>query len=181
MTPVPGTINLGKFRVAYEEKRGASGDDADYVLFQRAVIRLNDPLTRIETAADLTVFCDYAQYQSETGRNPSALQFLVASIGFCMFSKMAWFAAKLGVTLDDAEMDLCMAYDLSVHQRVGDVASATKFFDYRIRIDSDAPTEQVLRLAQLTGHGCHTVTSLGKRVPVTGRLLFDQREYEIRD
>jgi hypothetical protein len=181
MTPLPGIINLGKFRVAYEEKRERSGDDAEYVLLQRAVIRLNDQLTRIESAQDLTVSCDHAQYTTETGRNPSALQFIVAAIGFCMFSKMAWFAGRLEIAIDDAEMDLCMAYDLNAHKRIGDFASATKSLDFRIRIQSGASTEKVLRLAQLAGHGCHTVTSLRKRVPVTGTLVLNDRECEIGD
>lgn len=181
MAPVPGTIDLGKFRVAYEEKRETAGDDADYILVQRAVIRLNDQLSRIESVADLTVSCDHEPYQSETGRGPSALQFIVASIGFCMFSKMAWFARHLGVRIDDAELDLCMAYDMSVQRRLGDFTSATKSFDFKICIKSASATEKVERLAQLTGHGCHTVTSMRKRLPVTGKLVFNDREFAISD
>ena len=179
MTAVPGTINLGKFRVAYEEKREPADDDAGYVLLQRAIIRLNDRLARIESAEDFEVSCDHAQYKSATGRNPSALQFIVASIGFCMFSKMAWFAGKLKVPVSYAELNLCMAYDLSVRQRIGDFTSATKSFTYQIRIESGAVPGDVLRLAQLAGHGCHTVTSLRKRVPVIGQLLLNEREYDI--
>ena len=178
---LPGTINLGKFRVAYEEKRERSGADAEYVLLQRAVIRLNDQLTRIESAEDFAVFCDHEPYRTDTGRNPSALQLIVASIGFCMFSKMAWFAARLGVVVDEAELELCMAYDLNVQRRIGDFASATKSLEFQIRVRSCAPVEKILRLAQLAGHGCHTVTLLRQRVPVIGTLLLNQREYEIQD
>lgn len=179
MTPVPGTIDLGKFRVAYEEKRESSGDDADYILVQRAVIRLSDQLSRIESVADLTVSCDHEPYQSETGRGPSALQFIVASIGFCMFSKMAWFASRHRVAIDDAELDLCMAYDMSVQRRLGDCTSATKSFEFTIRIKSAAPAEKVLHVAQLAGHGCHTVTSMRKRLPVTGKLVLNECALEI--
>lgn len=181
MAKVPGTIDLGKFRVAYEEKRETSGDDADYILVQRAVIRLSDQLSRIESVADLTVSCDHEPYQTETGRGPSALQFIVASIGFCMFSKMAWFAARHGVVIDDAELDLCMAYDMSVQRRLGDFTSATKSFDFKIRIKSAAPSEKIMRVAQLAGHGCHTVTSMRKRLPVTGTLLLNDREFALQD
>ncbi|MBM4263653.1 MAG: OsmC family protein [Deltaproteobacteria bacterium] len=179
MATVPGSIDLGKFRVAYEEKRESAGDDADYILVQRAVIRLNDQLSRIESVSDLTVSCNHEPYQSETGRGPSALQFIVASIGFCMFSKMAWFAARHGVAIDDAELDLCMAYDMSVQRRLGDFASATKSFEFTIRIKSGTPTERVLQVAQLAGHGCHTVTSMRKRLPVTGKLVLNNREFAI--
>lgn len=181
MATVPGTIDLGKFRVAYEEERETSGNDADYILVQRAVIRLNDQLSRIESVADLTVSCDHEPYQTETGRGPSALQFIVASIGFCMFSKMAWFAARHGVAIDDAELLLCMAYDMSVQRRLGDFTSATKSFDFTIRIKSAAAIEKVLRVAQLAGHGCHTVTSMRKRLPVTGTLLLNDLEFAIQD
>ena len=181
MTAVPGTINLGRFRAAYEEKRARSDDDAEYVLLQRAVIRLNDELARLDSVEDFEVSCDHAQYKTATGHNPSALQFIVASMGFCMFSKMAWFAAKLKVPVDDAELDLCMAYDLSVRQRIGDFASATKSLTYQIRIKSTESHEKIMHLAQLAGRGCHTVTSLRKRVPVSGKLLLNNREFEISD
>ena len=42
MALLPGTIDLGKFRVVYEEERRRSPDTADgYFLQQRAIIRLN--------------------------------------------------------------------------------------------------------------------------------------------
>jgi len=101
---VPGTIRLGKFKAVCEEERESAQGNDSYVLQQRAIIRLNDDLVRIKRAEDYTVLCDEANFHRSAGKRPSPLQYFIASIGFCMFSQMARFAAKLKVPIDDAEM-----------------------------------------------------------------------------
>ena len=76
-----------------------------------------------------------------------------------MFSQMARFASRMDVTMDDAEVDLRMAYDLRARKRLTAFATA----------------------AQMTDKGCHTVNSMRKRLPITGRLLFNDREFAIVD
>ena len=53
MPTIRGTIDVGKFRVVYEEKREhGSGDSDGYLLQQRAIIRLNEALVKIEQPDD---------------------------------------------------------------------------------------------------------------------------------
>ena len=53
MPSIPGTIDVGKFQVVYEEKREhGSGESDDYLLQQRAIIRLNEALVKIEQPDD---------------------------------------------------------------------------------------------------------------------------------
>jgi uncharacterized OsmC-like protein len=182
MSAAPGTIDLGKFRVLYEEERERDSNGTDgYFLQQRAIIRLNEELVKIEHAADYAVFCDDATFRSRSGNRPSPLQYFIASIGFCMFSQMARFAARLDVPLENAVMDLRITYDLRTKLRLNDLATAAQALAYTITVESPAPLERVIRVAQLTDKGCHTVNSMRKRLPVTGKWVHNKREFDVVD
>jgi len=182
MARVPGTIDLGKYRVVYEEERKPTAVEADgYLLLQRAIIRLNEELVKLERSEDYTVHCDEASFKQATGKRPSPLQYFIASIGFCMFSQMTRFASRLEVQIEDLEMDLCMTYDLSGRFSLSDNFAATQGLTYLFKIKSAAPAERVMRIAQLTDKACHTVNSIRKRARVYGKMVLNDREYEISD
>jgi uncharacterized OsmC-like protein len=182
MSTVPGTIDLGKFRVVYEEERERASDRADgYLLQQRAVIRLNEALVKLEQAEDYTVYCDDEKFKQQSGKRPSPLQYFIASIGFCMFSQLMRFAAKADVPIDDLEMDLRMTYDLSGKFPVHDFSEVAQGLTYRFTIRSAAPIDKVIKIGQSTDKGCHTVNSMRKRMPVSGKIILNDREYTIVD
>ncbi|MGH7826393.1 MAG: OsmC-related (seleno)protein [Candidatus Binatia bacterium] len=180
MTRVPGSIDLGKFRLIYEEERGraAEGEDS-YLLQQRAIIRLNEELVKLERPQDCTVLCNEDKFRKEAGKRPSPLQYFIASVGFCMFSQFARFAARSAVRIDDAEMDLRMTYDLS--GKLADFSRMAQGLSYIFKIKSSAAVEQVIRVVQLTDKGCHTVNSMRKRVAVSGKLLLNDRQFWVGD
>lgn len=182
MGRTPGTIDLGKYRVVYEEEREPTAEETDgYLLQQRAVIRLNEELVKLERAEDTTVLCDEKHFQAATGKRPSPLQYFIASIGFCMFSQLTRFASRLSVPIDDLEMDLRMTYDLNGRFPLRNISAATRGLTYVVKIRSPAPAERVMRVAQLTDKSCHTVNSMRKRAPVTGKMVLNDRKYEIND
>ena len=182
MSTVPGTIDLGKFRVVYEEERERPSDGADgYLLQQRAIIRLNESLVKLEQAEDYTVYCDDEKFKKQHGKRPSPLQYFIASIGFCMFSQFKRLAAKLEVALDDLEMDLRMTYDLSGKFPIKDFSDAAQGISYVFKIQSQSPLDKVIKVAQAADKGCHTVNSMRKRMPVAGKFVLNDREYEITD
>lgn len=180
MPAAPGTIEIGKFRIAYEETRAPDGTEA-YFLRQRALIRLNNDLVKIERSTDTTVLCDEEKFRKAAGSRPSPLQYFIASIGFCMFSQMARFATRLDVQLDDAAMELSISYDLSAKLRLTDFTTAAQALHYRFDIETPAPLERVIRLAQLTDQGCHTVNSLRKRIAVNAKWVYNGRECAFSD
>ncbi|HME61190.1 MAG TPA: OsmC family protein [Candidatus Binatia bacterium] len=182
MPTVPGTIDLGKFRVVYEEKREqASGAPDDYLLQQRAIIRLNEALVKIEQPEDYTVYCNDENFKKQMGKRPSPLQYFIASIGFCMFSQFKRLAAKAEVALDDFEMDLRMTYDLSGRFPLKDFSQAAQGLSYLFNVKSAASAEKVIKVAQFADKGCHTVNSMRKRMPVAGKIILNDREYVIGD
>jgi hypothetical protein len=176
-----GSIDLGKFRVVYDEERENRPNDAGYLLQQRAVIRLNEALVKLEQQEDYTVYCDDQKFKKQHGKRPSLLQFFIASIGFCMFSQFARLATKAGVPLDELEMDLRMTYDLNGRFPINDVAETARGLSYLFRINSAAPAEKVISVAQFADRGCHTVNSMRKHMPVAGKIVLNSREFTIAD
>ena len=182
MASLPGTIDLGKFRVVYEEARERPSDGADgYLLQQRAIIRLNEALVKLEQAEDYTVYCDDENFKKQAGKRPSPLQYFIASIGFCMFSQLKRFAAKANIPIDDLELDLRMTYDLSGKFPIKDLSDAAQGLSYLFKITSVAPADEVIKVGQLTDKGCHTVNSMRKRMPVSGKFILNDQEYAIVD
>ena len=182
MSTVPGTIDLGKFRVVYEEERERPSDGTEgYLLQQRAIIRLNEALVKLEQAEDYTVYCDDEKFKRQHGKRPSPLQYFIASIGFCMFSQFKRLATKWEVALDDLEMDLRMTYDLSGKFPIKDFADAAQGITYVFKIASPSPLADVIKIAQAADKGCHTVNSMRKRMPVAGKFRLNDREYAIVD
>ena len=104
---LPGTIALGTFRIIYEEERQRSSSDAEsYLLQQRALIRLDEDLVRLADQEDYTVYCNDDEFKRQAGKRPSALQYFIASVGFCMFSQLKRLAAQARVVIDDLEIGL---------------------------------------------------------------------------
>ena len=71
MPTIPGTIDLGKFRVVYEEEQEyGSSESNGYLLQQRAIIRLNEALVKIEQPDDHAVYCDDENFKKQAGKRP---------------------------------------------------------------------------------------------------------------
>ena len=174
-----GTIDLGTFRVVYDEERQRSSES--YLLQHRAVIRLNEDLVKIEQQEDYTVFCDAAKFKAQAARPPSPLQYFIASVGFCMFTQLNRFASQAEAHLEEVEMDLRMTYPMSGKFPLANLSDATQGLTYCFKIKSAAPIEKMIKVAQLTDRGCHTVNSMRKRVPVSGEIILNNNGYKIRD
>ena len=135
MTILPGSIALGKCRIIFEEDRQPSSTDpGGYFLQQRALIRLNEDLVRLDEQEDYTVYCNEEEFKKQAGKRPSALQYFIASLGFCMFSQLKRLASKTRILLDDLEMDLRMTYDLSGSFLTNNLAQAPQGVSYTFKI-----------------------------------------------
>ena len=179
---LPGTIALGKFRIIFEEERQPlSSDTGGYFLQQRALIRLNEDLVRLAEQDDYTVYCNDDEFKKQAGKRPSALQYFIASVGFCMFSQLKRLASEARILLEDLEMDLRMTYDLSGSLLQNNLAQTAQGISYTFKIKTDSPLETINRLMQAADKGCHTVNSMRKRIAVCGKFVFNDSEYQIGD
>jgi uncharacterized OsmC-like protein len=117
----------------------------------------------------------------QTGKRPSPLQYFIASIGFCMFSQFARLAAKAEISIDDLEMDLRMTYDLTGKFLGKNFPDAAQGISYIFKIRTNTTLDTVIKVAQAADRACHTVNSMRKRMPVSGKLMLNDRPYEIGD
>jgi hypothetical protein len=98
-----------------------------------------------------------------------------------MFSQLKRLAAKARVLIDDLEMDLSMTYDLRGSFSINNLAQAAQGISYTFKIKTESPLEAVIKVMQGADRGCHTVNSMRKRMPVSGKFVVKDREYQIGD
>ena len=98
-----------------------------------------------------------------------------------MFTQLNRFALQAEAEIDQAEMDLRMSYDMSGKFPLANLPQAAQGLTYCFLIKSRAPLEKIIRIAQMTDKGCHTVNSIRKRVPVSGTFVLNDNHYEITD
>jgi hypothetical protein len=97
------------------------------------------------------------------------------------FSQLRRFAATAEVTIEDLEMDLRMTYDLTGRFPINEFSQAAQGLNYFFNIKTEASADKVIKVAQSADRGCHTVNSMRKCMPVSGKLILNDWEYEIRD
>lgn len=97
-----------------------------------------------------------------------------------MFSQLTRYASELDVQIDDAEMDIRMSYDTRGKLRLADVSPACQGVTYTLSIKSPAPPEKVRELVDLIEKGCHTINTIRKPIPVSGKLVHNGQEFEVK-
>ncbi len=97
-----------------------------------------------------------------------------------MFSQLTRYASELDVQIDDAEMDIRMSYDTRGKLRLADVSPACQGVTYVLNIKSPAPSEKVRQVVDLIEKGCHTVNTIRNPIPVSGKLVHNGQEFEVK-
>ncbi len=97
-----------------------------------------------------------------------------------MFSQLTRYASELDVQIDDAEMDIRMSYDTRGKLGLAQVSPACQGVNYVLNIKSPAPSEKVRQLIDMIEKGCHTVNTIREPVPVSGKLVHNGQEFEVK-
>jgi hypothetical protein len=71
-------------------------------------------------------------------------------------------------------MDLRMTYDLTGKFPIKNFSDAAQGISYIFKIKSPSPLENVIKVAQASDKGCHTVNSMRQRIPVSGSRGADK-------
>jgi organic hydroperoxide reductase OsmC/OhrA len=98
-----------------------------------------------------------------------------------MFSQLTRYASELNIQIDDAEMDVRMTYDTRGKLLLENVSPGCRDLEYVFKIKSPAPCEKVQQLVQMIEKGCHTINSLRTPVPVSGKLVHNGQELEVKE
>lgn len=96
-----------------------------------------------------------------------------------MFSQLARYASQLDVPIEDAEMDIRTSYDTRGKLQLADISPACQGVTYVLKIKSPAPSEKVKEVMDLIEKGCHTINTIKNSVPVSGKLVHNDQEFEI--
>ena len=97
-----------------------------------------------------------------------------------MFSQLTRYASELDVQIDDAEMDIRMSYDTRGKLGLADVSPACQGVTYVLNIKSPAPSKRVKQLVQKIEKGCHTINTIRNPIPVSGKLVHNGQEFEVK-
>ena len=97
-----------------------------------------------------------------------------------MFSQLTRYASELEIQIDDAEMDIRMSYDTRGKLRLADVSPACQGVTYVLNIKSPAPSEKVRQIVDLIEKGCHTVNTIRNPIAVSGKLVHNGQEFEVK-
>jgi hypothetical protein len=96
-----------------------------------------------------------------------------------MFSQLTRYASQLDVPIEDAEMDIRTSYDTRGKLQLADITPACQGVTYVLKIKSPAPSEKVKEVMDLIEKGCHTINTIKNPVPVSGKLVHNDQEFEI--
>ncbi|MBI2358890.1 MAG: OsmC family protein [Deltaproteobacteria bacterium] len=97
-----------------------------------------------------------------------------------MFSQLTRYAAELDIPIDDAQMDIRMSYDTLGKLGLADVSPACQEVTYALSIKSPAPSEKVREMVQMIEKGCHTINTIKNPIPVSGKLVHNGQEFEVK-
>lgn len=102
---------------------------------------------------------------------PPPLALFVGALTGCIMTQIRAFAKRLGVTINDLDVDTRVQWDWKVVGRVYE--TAPKSFEIDVTIDSPDPEDKVLELIESAKKGCFVEQTLGVRNTVRHRLKTD--------
>jgi len=83
--------------------------------------------------------------------------------------------------IEEAEMDIRMAYDTMGKLLLEDVSPAAESVTYVFDIKSPAAPEQISELIYLIERGCHTMNTIKAPTPVSAKVLHNGVEVPVRE
>lgn len=98
-----------------------------------------------------------------------------------MFSQLTRYASHLDIVIEEAEMDIRMAYDTMGKLLLEDVSPAAESVTYVFDIKSPAAPEQISELIYLIERGCHTMNTIKAPTPVSAKVLHNGVEVPVRE
>ncbi|MEO0390984.1 MAG: OsmC family protein [Pseudomonadota bacterium] len=99
---------------------------------------------------------------------PPPLALFVAGLTGCLMTQIRAFAKRLGVVLDDLQVDTRVVWDWQKAGRVYETAPHS--FEIDVRIDSPNSFEETAALVRAAQKGCFLEQTLGQRNTIRHRI-----------
>ncbi|MFV2001791.1 MAG: OsmC-related (seleno)protein [Paracoccaceae bacterium] len=108
---------------------------------------------------------------------PPPLAMFVGSLTGCIMTQIRAFARRLGVSLNDLQVETRVQWDWQAKGKIYE--TAPKSFEIDVRIDSDAPMEKQRELVAAAKKGCFIEQTLGQKNTIHHRIKIADGWQEI--
>jgi uncharacterized OsmC-like protein len=118
---------------------------------------------------NFTVMCDESERIGGTGSAPAPLHYFFLSVGFCMLTQVTRNAELMAIELNGVTASIAGRLARSGAIEEGTAHHGVESVEIELRIDSDAPKEQIAELARRSEDMCFVSQAI--RNPVETTLL----------
>ncbi len=115
-----------------------------------------------------TLASDEGAFHGGDGSAPPPLALFVAGLTGCLMTQIRAFAKRLGVTLDDLDVECRVVWNWAKVGRVYE--TGPKSFEIDVLLDSPDPVEDQLALIEAAKKGCFIEQTLGRANTIRHRL-----------
>ena len=115
-----------------------------------------------------TLASDEGAFHGGDGSAPPPLALFVAGLTGCLMTQIRAFAKRLGVTVDDLDVECRVVWNWAKAGRVYE--TGPKSFEIDVLLDSPDPVEDRLALIEAAKKGCFIEQTLGRANTIRHRL-----------
>ena len=120
---------------------------------------------------------DEGSFHAGDASAPPPLALFVGGLTGCIMTQIRAFARRLGVKLDDLQVEARVTWDWEAKGRVYETAPNS--FEIDVRIDSPDPREAVVALIEMAKKGCFIEQTLGRANTIRHRMRTDEGWVEV--
>lgn len=135
-------------------------------------VRMTKPMEeRFELATD------EGPFHGGEASAPPPLALFIASLTGCLMTQIRAFARRMGVTIDDLNVDTVIEWDWAREGRVYE--TAPKSFAIDVHVDSSDAPDKIEALILAAKRGCFIEQTLGQANRITHRMKRDGEWVEV--
>lgn len=135
-------------------------------------VRMTKPMEeRFEMATD------EGPFHGGEASAPPPLALFIASLTGCLMTQIRAFARRMGVTIDDLNVETVIEWDWAREGRVYE--TAPKSFAIDVQVDSADPPDRIEALILAAKRGCFIEQTLGQANRITHRMKRDGAWVEV--
>lgn len=141
----------------------------------QARVRLQDGLSCDVEHEDRMIVVDQPPEEGGTGRGPHPGQLMRASLAACLAQGYRIWGARLGVPIDEVEIEVVCEYDARGQVGVADVPIGWQRIAFDVRIRSSATLAEVERVVETANRQSPMLANLAPTIEQEHKLTVGRR------